>query len=167
MRTCSNDLCRKTEEETEFYSNNDLCKACILRLRSERLVGSRVHVIRAERAQTAILTLVREAQKDGTSFVYLLDSGKYYKIGFSSNVASRVKALQTAHASRYPIRVLAVVPGGKQLEQELHSRFRHCWRAREWFHRRQEIIAAFSLLPGSMVFLPEYMRPVNTSASRA
>lgn len=53
------------------------------------------------------------------------ESGLYLKIGTTTNLARRMKELGTAP--------LLTLPGGKQLEAQLHYRFRAQRLAGEWF----------------------------------
>jgi hypothetical protein len=75
----------------------------------------------------------------GVYLVQARDESGPIKIGFSSNIANRVKLLQTNNG--YPLRVLRwFAAGGKALEQRLHGRFAahrlHC----EWFAPAPEIL---------------------------
>jgi hypothetical protein len=61
------------------------------------------------------------------------------KIGVSLNPGQRLENLQTA--SPEPLDLLAVVPGGLQLERAYHEAFAHLRIRGEWF-RRDEIMNA-------------------------
>jgi len=66
--------------------------------------------------------------------VYLLKSGKYYKIGVTTGpIADRVNALQTG--SPYSIEVVHLIetPNPYGLEAELHKQFADKRRQGEWF----------------------------------
>jgi hypothetical protein len=80
-----------------------------------------------------------------------LDVGQTYKIGYSTSVSQRVRTFNTAHSK--PVKVVAVAPGGRRIECQLHERFKHCRIAREWYGRSPAVLRAFKSLPGAMVFL--------------
>lgn len=62
----------------------------------------------------------------GESYVYYAQRGRYIKIGFSRSVGTRMLRLQTG--------IQAVEPGGRRLEQQRHTQFRHCQvGSSEWF----------------------------------
>lgn len=63
--------------------------------------------------------------------VYFLAAGQYVKIGYTNNLTSRVCDLQGANPE--PLRVLAYVAGGRELEREYHLRFADDRHFLEWF----------------------------------
>ena len=66
--------------------------------------------------------------------VYFVELGSRIKIGFSTNLKSR---LQTVPAER----VLATMPGTMDDEKAMHERFRDCRVHREWFAKSPELLA--------------------------
>jgi hypothetical protein len=52
------------------------------------------------------------------------------------------------------LRLLAVVPGGREVEQELHARFSHLRRRGEWFDRAPELLAEIERL-ANPIWRPE------------
>ncbi len=65
------------------------------------------------------------------SYVYFITDGEAIKIGKANNPKSRLSALQTSHHK--PLVILATMPGGEELERELHRIF-DAYRLRgEWF----------------------------------
>lgn len=70
------------------------------------------------------------------AFIYYARVGNLIKIGFARDVRKRMRD--------YPPNavLLAVHPGTKEVEREMHSRFRpHLARGREWFTPSDEIMA--------------------------
>ena len=70
------------------------------------------------------------------SVYFVQRRGAHIKIGYSTDVASRIVALEREHG---PLRVLAVIPGTRRVEKALHRRF---WSARvggEWFRPVAEL----------------------------
>jgi hypothetical protein len=65
---------------------------------------------------------------EGTEFV---------KIGKAIDITARLRMLQTG--SPFPLRVLALVPGGLAREQALHKRFADSRTIGEWFRRTDEL----------------------------
>jgi hypothetical protein len=55
------------------------------------------------------------------------------KIGHTTNLRSRLRSLRTATPKE--LRVLLVIPGARDLEQELHRKFEAHRVGREWFSR--------------------------------
>ena len=155
MKVCTR--CGTPRSEKSFYFDGshpeDICKPCIHR--PGRSGSVMPMTTREKREQAAILSVVKQTQ-NGRSFVYLMKAGRRIKIGFSTQVDKRLQQLSTA--SSRPIRLIAVVPGGQQLEKELHSRFRHLWTHVEWFEdKRHEIVRYVATLPGTMIFQLGYV----------
>ena len=69
----------------------------------------------------------------GIDAVYVVRSGisNIYKIGHSSDVTKRIKGLSTGNPE--PLHVIAVSPGGKDLEKKIHSQFKDFNQKGEWF----------------------------------
>ena len=63
--------------------------------------------------------------------VYFVKAGRFVKIGFSTNVAKRLAALQTSQPHK--LRLLAVVEGDLSTESALHARFAELRHQGEWF----------------------------------
>jgi hypothetical protein len=55
------------------------------------------------------------------AYVYFVRIGKFIKIGFTTNLRGRLKSFRCASAE--PIEVLLIIPGGRELEQRLHTLF--------------------------------------------
>jgi hypothetical protein len=68
--------------------------------------------------------------------VYFAIHGQEVKIGVAANPPSRIKKMRT---DRPDIRLLFDIPGGRELERQLHQRFRRFRIAGEWFHCAYEI----------------------------
>lgn len=66
-------------------------------------------------------------------FVYFIRAGRTnaVKIGYASNVESRLRELQCANAS--PLHLLGFMPGTLEDEWAWHERFAHCRIRGEWF----------------------------------
>lgn len=61
------------------------------------------------------------------------------KIGCTSNVKRRLKALQTSAGE--PLELLATMPGKHAAETRLHQRFHHLRKSGEWFSPAPELLA--------------------------
>jgi hypothetical protein len=68
--------------------------------------------------------------------VYFALAGGEVKIGVATNPLARIKGMQTA---RPGITLLVDIPGGRELERQLHHRFRKFRVAGEWFEYANEI----------------------------
>ena len=82
----------------------------------------------------------RPDPKDG--FVYFVQCGGSegrIKIGKAGDVAVRLAELATA--SPATLNLLATMGGGRKAEREMHERFRHLRRHREWFDPSPDLLA--------------------------
>ena len=80
-----------------------------------------------------------------TEFVYFARSGDAIKIGTSTNVRKRIKALATG--TPLPPELVAVMAGGAWREKELHRRFAHLRVTGEWFRAGVELMEFIATLP--------------------
>lgn len=81
----------------------------------------------------AILNQNKNAVRNGESgYVYLLECGGKYKIGFSNNVERRIKQLDTRP---FELKLICKVYSdiAFKVEQELHRRFSNCKVTGEWY----------------------------------
>lgn len=154
--------CSQCGRDGQFYPNNStLCKLCINRLRLKRRRRSKSNVEFLEREQAAVLNVVTQLQTDGESYVYLVTSNGKVKIGFSTDVNSRIRCFNTAHAR--PCKLIAVAPGGRQLEKDLHKQFAAYRLNGEWFSHKEDVLIEFRKLRQALVFLPGDMTQEQTS----
>lgn len=65
-------------------------------------------------------------------FVYFIATKRMVKIGFSSMIIRRVTELSAQSPTR--VRLLAVMPGGRDVEATFHRRFASDHLKGEWFH---------------------------------
>jgi hypothetical protein len=70
--------------------------------------------------------------------VYFIQAGNAIKIGRTTNLPGRRKALATASA--VPLELLAAVPGGRELETRQHRRWRHLHIRGEWFRADEALV---------------------------
>jgi hypothetical protein len=82
---------------------------------------------------------VRE-KEPAVPVVYFIQSGDDgpIKIGFTTRLDSRVRALQTSHGTR--LRVLATTPGTPADEASLHRRFAGLRKHGEWFEPGRDLV---------------------------
>lgn len=73
-------------------------------------------------------------------YVYLIQQDCYYKIGFSKNLFNRTKQYNT-HNANYSL--LYYIKGGRDLEKELHRRFKKYNYSLEWFYVNSDILSYF------------------------
>lgn len=167
MYKCS--YCKLKFDKASFHTGNNVCKDCISKFKTNRILSKRQKAEKSEREQANIIAVIKQFQTNSESFVYLVSSGNKYKIGFSTNIERRVRAFNTA--SPIPFRILAIVPGGKALEGDLHKQFQDRYVSGEWFlFEKKEIpINIFSKLEKAMIFLPGYLSeapPVEGAAQQ-
>lgn len=87
----------------------------------------------------------RRQQLDGKRCVYFISSaqepdvGDVVKIGIASNLDARLKAIQTHQPET--MYVVGTLPGGVELEREIHKQFQHCRMRGEWFKVTEDLLA--------------------------
>lgn len=64
--------------------------------------------------------------------IYFVKSGRFVKIGYAADVASRIKSVLTNNP--HEVKLLATFEGGRTMESRLHRLFADERYAREWFH---------------------------------
>lgn len=140
-----------------------LCKECIknrIRDRNKEVFDS---ADRREREQEAVRAIVRQFQTDHEPYIYLIEHENKYKIGFSRDINKRIKNFNTSHA--IPCKIIAVAPGDKSLEKELHIKFSLHHIKGEWFLKKPSMINAFKGLNGVLIFLPGYLKQESSPPS--
>lgn len=70
---------------------------------------------------------------DSNRFVYVLKSGKYYKIGISKDVAERLRNLQTGNPIEIALVSAAFLENAPRFESRLHEAFSDYRTRGEWF----------------------------------
>jgi|SRR6516162_8157678 hypothetical protein len=70
--------------------------------------------------------------------IYFIECGDYIKIGFASSLKARLSGLTTGNP--YPLKVLAIIDGDKQVERSLHDRFASAFHRGEWFRKTPELL---------------------------
>lgn len=73
-------------------------------------------------------------------FVYFIRGGDLVKIGWSRDVAKRMRQLQGASSTR--LQVLGCLEGTRETEADLHQRFKRFRRHGEWFEADAKMLAA-------------------------
>jgi hypothetical protein len=79
------------------------------------------------------------------TYIYLIEAGDIYKIGFSNNPSSRLKSIQTHNPYKCKIIYKIKDPFGT-LEKDLHVKFNSLRINGEWFKKSELIIKEFELL---------------------
>lgn len=72
--------------------------------------------------------------------IYLIESGNFYKIGFTENLKSRMKQYAT-HNPDY--RLIDNFDGDKEDEKELHELCKEFNHSSEWFNKDKRILEIF------------------------
>lgn len=68
---------------------------------------------------------------DATEWVYFLRAGDFVKIGYTTDLAGRLKRLQTG--SPHELKLLMLQRGSKETERGFHRQFRPLQAHGEWF----------------------------------
>lgn len=81
-----------------------------------------------------------EDKPKGQGIVYFVRRGgsDKIKIGTTTNMDSRINALK--HPLTGKLRVLATIPGGRDVEKQMHARFKQYRIAGEWFRLEGELM---------------------------
>lgn len=87
----------------------------------------------------APLEIVPRRQASTSVYFLAAESANLIKIGCSHEPARRTRDLQVT--SPVGLKVLAVIPGGRKRELELHHRFGHLRAHGEWFKAAPELLA--------------------------
>lgn len=114
---------------------NDRDVAAYGTLRDEFLKKQTIQQRTIERVRKAAAD---ERTSQGGEVVYFVGSadGKV-KIGTSANIEKRFDALQTAASVK--LTLLLTIPGGSEVETELHRRFANLRETGEWFEHTDEL----------------------------
>jgi hypothetical protein len=79
------------------------------------------------------------AAQPAEGFVYVMECGGYYKIGWSATPRIRHSHIQTANPM--PVRLVGVIEGSQLVEEEWHQVFRDKRVRGEWFALTEEEVA--------------------------
>jgi hypothetical protein len=80
--------------------------------------------------ETSVADQLRTISKSVVYFITPIHSRRV-KIGVTTNVEKRLKALQTGHHAK--LAVLLIIPGDSIAERSLHNRFKKDHELGEWF----------------------------------
>ena len=137
--------CQKPAKTMKF-SVVPLCETHLLKVQSEL----RIEFYEERRARhydliSRSLEQVRVAKK--AQQVYFIRAGRRVKIGISNNpdmrlINIRAGACKTPHGlDTTKARIVALEPGGRERELELHQKFAHLRDAGEWFRGAPDLTA--------------------------
>jgi hypothetical protein len=138
-----------------FYNNNKTkCKLCIKSVIKNRTAVKIAYAKERQNEQDQILAVIKQFQQNKEPFVYLLSCDNKYKIGFSTNLAKRLKTFNTA--SPIPYRLVGAAPGDAELEKKLHSKLVEFRTFGEWFMHRKEVLDTFKALDNATIFYTKH-----------
>jgi len=127
----NNDLAVFEEDETGFW-------ATILNPEDVAVLKEYINIV--ENAQNTSYELKKPEKISKKSYVYFIQSDDFVKIGFTTNIESRLASLQTSIPNN--LQLLGVMFGSVSDEKMLHSKFSD-FRVRnngEWFCLNEEIM---------------------------
>lgn len=88
------------------------------------------------------------------------------KIGYAKDIAKRLRQLQTGSPAK--LKLIAVIPGDRDVERGLHDRFADHRLHGEWFHKSApgllDLIAPYRVRAARTPSLPVGRRRVGTTA---
>jgi DNA-binding transcriptional ArsR family regulator len=93
-----------------------------------------------------------------TLAVYFIEGPRGVKVGYSEDVAARLRQLQTGNATK--LKILAVIPNGsRDIEIEFHRLFAR-WRLEgEWFIKNGSVMRTIALIrQGAAALLKEHLQ---------
>lgn len=93
----------------------------------------------AAKSRADFLRLPKETQYEGVVYFIQSVGGGPVKIGWSKQVTSRLRGLQTGHAER--LTILAVLPATKETERSIHRALPSHRLHGEWFAPSVEVLA--------------------------
>lgn len=129
------------KEDTQTYANDSATSNSI----DTRLARLRSRIVR---------TVTREKRaKNPEGVVYFLQNSLGIKIGFTTDLESRIRRLQTGCPE--DLEQLGTIPGTYATEAEIKARFAHLNIQREWFEPRAELLAYIREVTGQPVIPPE------------
>ena len=145
---------------------NDRDVAAYGTLRDEFLKKQTIQQRTIERVRKAAAD---ERTSQGGEVVYFVGSadGKV-KIGTSANIEKRFDALQTAASVK--LTLLLTIPGGSEVETELHRRFANLRETGEWFEHTDELrhfIEGAAFYKAMCGTLNSVLQPTTTAVSTA
>lgn len=87
----------------------------------------------------AVVTMAKATQTADNELVYFIKSGNFLKIGYTTNLDSRLKAHQTSNPD---FELLYTIPGQKFDESAFHERFKkfRSIQKTEWFVIESELV---------------------------
>lgn len=71
------------------------------------------------------------------NYVYIIKSGEFVKIGYSSNFCSRLENLKSSNPTQ--MEIIGLFIGGRKEEAMLHNKFKQFLLRNEWFIYNEEI----------------------------
>jgi hypothetical protein len=101
------------------------------------------------RAPAPLREVTGEIGKPG--YVYFLRMGDALKIGFSRNVGTRLRSIQTACPE--PAEIVKIIPGTDQTERYFHAHFAAHRLSGEWFRLDGELAAFVARRPTDTLLL--------------
>jgi len=108
----------------------------------------------------------RDVPESRFGWVYFIRAGDAIKIGHSTRLTARLKALQTG--THHSLVLLAKAPGAVQLEREYHDRFRRWHIQGEWFKASRPLLYEIDQINGtSPRFVIRPPRPDFSPEARA
>ena len=110
----------------------------------------RVHIAEADGHDRRDFDLLHP--EPGPTTVYFAKRHQFVKIGYATNVQSRLKSIAAGSGIitgmvAGPVKLIASIPGGKSKESKLHQRFRHIRIGGEWFLYNYEMQSFIAKLP--------------------
>jgi hypothetical protein len=130
--------------KTIKYSVLPLCETHLLKIQAEMR-----HEFYWERSARKYDLLAEAADKipvpKKSPQVYFIRAGHRIKIGFSINPGMRLTSIRSGMCKAphgldtSKARIVALEPGGRERELELHQQFAHLREAGEWFRRAPEL----------------------------
>lgn len=102
-----------------------------------RLIEAMIGEMETQNAEKEIDS-ASDCEQKPTIYFILAPVANRIKIGYSSNPENRIKSIMTA--SPHDLDLLGTISGTREDERNLHQRFAHIRKNREWFDATPELI---------------------------
>lgn len=144
LKACAMPHCNNQPARDQDANNLGICFACALPIADyfarlgevPALTEAKLKRQLRDRAEEEHRFQQAEARAFTQGWVYYVQIGDRIKIGYASDVAARLRAYPPEH------KLLAVHPGTRTLEADMHQQFRGSRAAgREWYYPHPDLLA--------------------------
>lgn len=136
-----------------------VCRSCRVKIALDSLANQdcwELFLVQWQRHRGVVREEFR-ARNERTSVVYYVDLGDCVKIGYTTNIRTRLSGLRVD-----PHQLLALEPGGRELEEQRHQQFRSSRIGRRENFARTPILEAHIAMTLEEHGLPDWAKVPDT-----